>query len=224
MRKQLLIFIAFLSISNLYAQDIFMQAGKNITSYDFVTNQSVSPTPPDYRVGTGNFYEIGYSPRGSMKKGPIQNLTYLVSLTYNEFNAEASKDLNSYAWKTSYVGLQNVIEYSFYETRTGVKLSLNAGLNAATIIKGDQFINNVFYDLTTNEEFSGLVMQGIVGLNTKYTISKDVTCNLGCNYSKAYNNTINSDFTQLTINTLQFKFGLHYLLKQKRSRSGFNSK
>lgn len=56
MRKQLLIFIAFLSISNLYAQDIFIQAGKNITSYDFVTNQPVSPTPPDYRVGTGNFY------------------------------------------------------------------------------------------------------------------------------------------------------------------------
>lgn len=222
MRKLLLIFIAFLSISNLYAQDIFIQAGKNVTSYDFVTNQPVSPTPPDYRVGTGNFYEIGFSPKRSVKKGPIQNVTYLVSLTYNEFNAEASKDLNSYAWKTSYLGLQNVIEYAFFEARTGVKLSLNAGLNAATIIKGDQFINNVFYDVTTNEEFSGLTLQGIIGFNSTYPISRDVTCNLGCNYSKAYNNTINSEFTQLTLNTVQFKFGIHYLLKQKRRKSTFN--
>lgn len=222
MRKQLLIFIAFLSISNLYAQDIFIQAGKNITNYDFVTNQSASTTPPDYKAGIGNFYEIGFSPKRPLKEGPIQNVTYLVSLTYNEFNAEASKDLNSYAWKTSYLGLQNVIEYAFFETITGVKLSLNAGLNAATIIKGDQFINNVFYDVTTNEEFSGLTLQGIIGFNSTYPISRDVTCNLGCNYSKAYNSTIKSEFTQLTLNTVQFKFGIHYLLKQEGRKSTFN--
>ncbi len=144
MRKQLLIFIAFLSISDLYAQDIFSHAGKNITRYDFVTNQPVSPTPPDYRVGMGNFYEIGFSPKHSVKKGPIQNVTYLVSLTYNEFNAEASKDLNSYAWKTSYLGLQNVIEYAFFEARTGIKLSLNAGLKSNyqdLVVKGIKIVS-----------------------------------------------------------------------------------
>ena len=224
MRKQLLILTAFLSIVNLHAQDIFIQAGTNITSYDAVINQPVSHTPPDYRVGTGDFYEIGFSPKCSVKNGPIQNFTYLVSLTYNEFSTEASKDVYRYAWKTSYIGLQNVIEYDFFETRAGVKLSLNAGLNAATIIKGDQFINNVFYDFKTNEDFSGNTMKGIVGFNSTYPVSEYMTCNLGCNYSKAYNNIINSDFTQLTINTFQFKFGLHYLLKEKRSRSGFNPK
>lgn len=92
----------------------FFQAGKNITSYDFeTTNQPASLSAPDYRVGTGNFYEIGFSPKRSIQNGPIQNVTYLVSLAYNEFNAEASKDLNSYAWKTRYLGLQNVIEYAF---------------------------------------------------------------------------------------------------------------
>lgn len=219
MRKQLLILMVFLSIANLDAQDVFFQTGKNITNYDFeITNQSVKLNAADYRVGIGNFYEIGYSPKRSIKNGPIKNVTYLVSLAYNEFNVEASKDLNSYAWKTHYLGLQNVIEYAFFTTRTGVKLSLNAGLNTATIIRGDQFINNAFYDVTSNEEFAGLVLQGIVGFNSTYPVSKDVFCNLGCSFSNAYNTNVSSEFTQLTINTVQLKFGIHYLLNQKTEK------
>jgi len=214
MKKQLLILIAFFSISNLYAQDIFIGTGKNFTSYDYAVSD-LSVSTPDYRAGNGNFYELGYSFNKQDK-----NLSYLVSLTFNEFNAAASKDLSSYSWNTCYLGLQNTIEYSFFESKSGIKLSINAGLNTAHIIKGEQFINTAFYDITDNKEFTGLLLQGIIGLSTKYKISNDVNCTLGCNLSKAKP----SGSTQLTMNTLQFKFGLHYTLNQKKSKSGFTFK
>ena len=215
MKKQLLILIAFFSISNLYAQDIFIGTAKNFTSYDFTVNNIIETASPDYRSGSGSFYEIGYSPNDSDK-----NLSYLVSLTYNEFNAAASKDLSSYSWNTCYLGLQNAIEYSFFESKSGIKLSINAGLNTAHIIKGEQFINTAFYDITDDKEFTGLLLQGIIGLSTKYDISNDANITLGCNLSKAKP----SGSTQLTMNTLQFKLGLHYHLKQKKSKSGFTFK
>jgi hypothetical protein len=215
MKKQLLILLAFFSISNVYAQNIFIGTAKNFTSYDFTVNNLTETASPDYRAGSGNFYEIGYSPNDSNK-----NLSYLVSLTYNEFNAAASKDLSSYSWSTGYLGLQNVIEYSFFESKKGIKLSINAGINVAHIIKGEQFTNAAFYDITDNKDFTGLLLQGIIGLNTKYDISNDVNCTLGCNLSKAKS----AGSTQLTMNTLQFKFGLHYYLKQKKSKSGFTFK
>ncbi|MGY8866055.1 MAG: hypothetical protein ACKVJK_10525 [Methylophagaceae bacterium] len=213
MKKQLLILIAFFSISNLYAQDIFIGTGKNFTSYDYAVSD-LSVSTPDYRSVSGSFYEIGYSPND-----PDKNLSYLVSLTYNEFNAAASKDLSSYSWNTCYLGLQNAIEYSFFESKSGIKLSINAGLNTAHITKGEQFINTAFYDITDDKEFTGLLLQGIVGLSTKYDISNDANITLGCNLSKA-----NAGSPQLTMNTLQFKLGLHYHLKEKKSKSGFTFK
>jgi hypothetical protein len=209
MKKQLLILIAFFSISNLYAQDIFIGTAKNFTSYDFTVNNIILPTTPDYRSVSGSFYEIGYSP-----SDPDKNISYLVSLTYNEFNAAASKDLSSYSWNTCYIGLQNAIEYSFFESKSGIKLSINAGLNTAQIIKGEQFINTTYYDITDNDDFKGVLLQGIIGLSTKYDISNDANITLGCNLSKA-----NAGSSQLTMNTLQFKLGLHYHLKEKKSKS-----
>ena len=214
MKKLLLILIAFFSISNLYAQDIFIGTAKNFTSYDYAVSD-LSVSTPDYRSVSGSFYEIGYSPNDSDK-----NLSYLVSLTYNEFNAAASKDLSSYSWNTCYLGLQNAIEYSFFESKSGIKLSINAGLNTAQIIKGEQFINTTYYDITDNDDFKGVLLQGIIGLSTKYDISNDANITLGCNLSKAKP----SGSTQLTMNTLQFKLGLHYHLKQKKSKSGFTFK
>ena len=138
MKKQLLILIAFFSISNLYAQDIFIGTAKNFTSYDFTVNNIILPTTPDYRSVSGSFYEIGYSPND-----PDKNLSYLVSLTYNEFNAAASKDLSSYSWNTCYLGLQNAIEYSFFESKSGIKLSINAGLNTAVCNEYNSSIPNL---------------------------------------------------------------------------------
>jgi len=211
MIKQFLVFITFFSISNLYAQDIFVHTGKNMTNYecsvDVQLNQSVLASPLDYRSGGGNFYEIGYSTNKSDAK-----IAYLVSITYNQFNAAASSSLSSYSWNTGYIGLQNMVAYTFFKSQGGVKLSLNAGLNTAQIVRGEQFTNATFYDITNNEEFRGLVLQPIFGLDARYKVSDKLALSLGYNFSNSYNLT-NSSNEKLSIKTKQMKFGVHLPIK-----------
>lgn len=205
MKKPLLLLIALFGISNLYAQNMFIRTAKNFTNYDFKVDNAATTSSPDYRAGSGSFYEIGYSP-----SSPDNKLTYQVSLTYNEFNAAASKDISSYTWRTRYAGLQNLAYYSILGFDNGISLSLTAGVNLGQIISGEQFINTQYYDISDSKEFKGVMLQGIVGLNANFDVSKKVTYSAGCNYSKAYNNVFDSESSQLTMNTLQINFGLHY--------------
>lgn len=205
MKKPILLLIALIGISNLYAQNIFIRTAKNFTNYDFKVDNAAATSSLDYRLGSGSFYEIGYSPSSQDNK-----LTYQVSLTYNEFNAAASKDISSYSWQTRYAGLQNLADYSILGFDNGISLSLNAGVNLGQIISGEQFINTRYYDISDSKEFKGVLLQGIVGLNANFDVTRKVTYSVGCNYSKAYNNISDLESSQLTMNTLQINFGLHY--------------
>ncbi|MDG1757504.1 MAG: hypothetical protein P8I43_08900 [Bacteroidia bacterium] len=205
MKKPILLLIALFGISNLYAQNIFIRTAKNFTNYDYRVDNAVTASSLDYRAGSGSFYEIGYSPISQDNK-----LTYQISLTYNEFNAAASKDISSYSWRTRYAGLQNIADYSILGFDNRISLSIIAGVNLGQIISGEQFINTQYYDISDSKEFKGVLLQGIVGLNANFDVSRQVTYSVGCNYSKAYNNVLDSESSQLTMNTFQINFGLHY--------------
>lgn len=200
MIKNTLLILVFLGFSNIYAQEIFIKTGKNSTTFDFSSpnnNPEVS-----YRSGSGNFYEVGY--QWNLK---TNKLAYLVSLTYNQFNASASYLTNSYSWETNYIGIQNVLSYSLYETNT-IHVSLAAGFNTATIVRGDQFINTTYFDIKNNEEFAGILLQPLIGANIEYIISEKISLSLGYNYSKAYNIS-NGTNEKLKFNTSQFQLGIH---------------
>ena len=205
MKKPILLLIALFGISNLYAQNMFIRTAKNFTNYDYKGDNAAATSSLDYRAGSGSFFEVGYSPSSQDNK-----LTYQVSLTYNEFNAVASKDISSYSWRTRYAGLQNLANYSILGFDNGISLSLNAGVNLGQIISGEQFINTQYYDISDFKEFKGVMLQGIVGLNANFDVTRKVTYSVGCNYSKAYNNILDSESSQLTMNTLQINCGLHY--------------
>lgn len=205
MKKPLLLLIALFGISNLYAQNMFIRTAKNFTNYDYKVDNAAATSSLDYRAGSGSFFEVGYSPSSQDNK-----LIYQVSLTYNEFNAVASKDISSYSWRTRYAGLQNLANYSILVFDNGISLSLNAGVNLGQIISGEQFINTQYYDISDSKEFKGVMLQGIVGLNANFDVTRKVTYSVGCNYSKAYNNILDSESSQLTMNIFQINCGLHY--------------
>lgn len=200
MIKNTFLILMILGLSNLYAQDLFIKTGKNNTSYDFTSpnnNNEIS-----YRNNTGDFYEIGYQ---FNLKNP--KFSYSVSLTYNQFNAAAFYANNSYSWKANYIGIQNVASYAIYKT-TSFRLSFLAGFNTATLVNGDQFINTTYYSIKNDEEFSGLVVQPLLGAEIRYFVSKKISISLGYNYSRTFNLS-NSLEEKLSFNTSQFQFGIH---------------
>jgi hypothetical protein len=200
MKKLLLLFV-FLSIQSIQSQEIYFYTGKNFTNYDY--KDAFGTSNPQLQAGSGTFYEMGYvMPLGNEK------LNYAIGLSLNEYNAIGGNSANSYSWKTQYIGIQNVLAYSLL-SRGSFDVALNGGLGLASLIYGKQEINGTFHDLGSQKEFSGLIIQPVVGFKSRYNIMNDGYLSLGYNFSKSFNVTNGTD-EKLSFNNSQIQFGIHF--------------
>jgi opacity protein-like surface antigen len=203
----------FFLASNLKAQELYIFSGKNSTRFIFKSTNDTSENIA-FRKGLGSNLEIGYTYK-------LKNnlFVYALGLSYNEFEAEASNYATNYTWETTYIGIINKISYNLSGTKPycyfGVDMSLflNTGFNTATLINGSQFINNYYYDLSKNEEFSGVLLQPFIGISAQYIVSRNFKLNLGYNFSKTFNLT-NKTAEKTSFNTNQFQIGLQVSLSR----------
>ena len=203
MKKLVLFTLLALSFQNSKAQEIYLQTGKNITSYDY---KSDTNSAPSLQAGTGNFYEVGYKMTLNNEK-----LKYAIGLNFNEYNAIGGDAASSYSWNTQYLGVQNTFSIAFVN-KSGFQVSANAGLGVATLIYGKQNINGQYLDLSSQKEFSGLWIAPKLGLQASYNINNDVFLSLGYGYSKSYNLT-NSTAEKLSFNNNQIQFGVNFIFR-----------
>jgi hypothetical protein len=180
--------------------------GKNFTSFSY---KNTTPFTEKIKInGTGSSYELGYAMPLKYK-----DFSYLGSVTLNDYNATGESDLNNLEWKTTYIGVQNVVDYRFYDSFYFF-ISAQAGLNVSTMLYGKQQLNNATYNLTKNKDFSGLILQPVLGLNAKYYISKSGYLSLGCNFTKSM--SLNPTPEKVSFNTFQILFGGYFdLIKDK---------
>jgi len=207
---QLLIVLFFLT-SNLKAQELYMSSGKNSTSFNFESTNGTSEKL-DFRKGLGSNLEIGY--KSAFKNG---RFIYAIGLSYNEFNAEASHFATNYSWKTKYIGVINKMSYNLSGINSACYFGLdinafvNIGFNTAKLISGSQFINNFYYDLTTQEEFSGILLQPFIGFSAQYIVTRNFKLSLGYNFSKTFN-LLNKATEKTSFHTSQFQLGFQVSL------------
>ncbi len=198
--KNLTLLLFFIISNTVFAQGIFFKTGKNFTTFSY---KNTTPNTEKIRInGTGTSYELGYAM-------PLEynDFSYLVSVTLNDYNATGESSSNNLEWKTSYIGIQNTIDYQFYNSNNFL-ISAQAGLNIAKILSGKQTLNNSTYNLAHNKDFSGLIFQPVIGVNTKYIISKSGYFSLGCNLAKSI--SLNPTPEKVSFNTFQILFGGHF--------------
>lgn len=201
----ILILLFYSSLSK--AQELYVTAGKNITSFDY-KNSNGNDQNLDFRSGSGNNFEVGYVSK--LKNG---RSLYFIGLVYNEFNAKASNYSENYSWRTKYIGIVNKTSFRIFSSRFnyGTDAFITVGFNTSTLVNGDQFINNYYYDLTKSEDFSGINLQPFLGLNYNYKVHRNLNLQFGYNFSKTFNLFNNSD-EKISFNTHQFQFGLLFYL------------
>ena len=68
------------------------------------------------------------------------------------------------------------------------------------------------YNITKQEEFSGITIQPNVGVDFQYAINQNVRISAGYEFSKTYN-VSNSSSEELSFTNNQIHFGLHFPLK-----------
>ena len=117
------------------------------------------------------------------------------------------KLVNNYSWETNYLGVQGILKYAILDNLSGFGLNINGGVNLNHIVNGKQKINGQTFDLTDNDEFKGLFVQPIIGLDAKYQINETFALGLGYHYSKNFGLT-NSTPQKLNFNNSQLQFNL----------------
>lgn len=202
--KKIVPHILFLLLTfTAHSQGVFFNLGKNFSSYSYRNRSSFSEK---IKInGIGDAYELGYT--APLKYKNLKELKYSASLTLNEYNAIGVSSTNKLSYTTAYLGVQNTIDYQFYESFYFF-LSARVGLNAATILRGKQEIDNSVYNLVHQKEFSGLVIRPMVGVYAKYYLTKTGYLSAGLNLSKGLKLGNNSD--NVTINNSQIVFGGYF--------------
>ena len=193
------------------AQEIFFFLGKNSTSYSYKSTNG-SDVNLDFRNGFGNHFEVGYET--TLKNN---RYAYSVGLVYDEFNADASNYATNYSWETRYIGIINKMSYNLSKITPdwcyamNINTFLNIGFSTATMFSGTQYINNYYYDLTAQDDFSGVLLQPFIGLKTQYTVSRNFKISLGYNISKTFS-ILSKGSGKLSYINNQFQLGFQVSL------------
>jgi hypothetical protein len=85
-------------------------------------------------------------------------------------------------------------------------VDINVGVNFNHIIDGEQKINGQTFKLTENEEFNGLFIKHVSGLQFKYYLIDHIAIGISYNYSKTYG--LNTGNESLNFNNHQLQFGI----------------
>ena len=103
-KKIKLIISCFLFISvSTQAQEVYFSTGLNLTTYDFKGTDNL---PLEFKTKSSSFYEIGY-----VFKLMDNRLNYSSGLTINGYDSSAGDSANHYDWQTTYMGLNNQLQY-----------------------------------------------------------------------------------------------------------------
>lgn len=208
MIKKCFFFLLLFSGCYMQAQELFVTSGKNFTTYNYKNSLGISN--PNIRSGEGSFYQFGMDFKLN-KSARSNKFSYAVSLVYNQFNAVGQTSTDNYSWKTNYLGIQNALNYTLFENSKSFKVNAKLGFASSAILKGEQYINNVRYDITKHEEFSGLTIQPNIGIDLQYAINQNIKISAGYEFSKAYN-VSNTSAEKLSFTNNQIHFGLHFPL------------
>ena len=200
MKKRILFSLILFMFISAQSQELFLSTGRNFTTYDYKNDDG--ETNPNIKGSSASFYELGYVFSINEK------VALAASLTLNGFDATGGDYVNNYSWSTNYLGAQGVFKYAIFQgSRSNFGLFINAGFNLSHIINGNQKINGQTYNLTSNEEFKGVFIKPLVGIDTRYFITNEIAFGLGYNISKSFG-VFNNSPQKLNFNNQQIQFNL----------------
>ena len=182
------------------AQEVYLNVGRNFTTYDYKNSQGASN--PNIESSNGASYELGYIFSNSDTRFKLAG-----GVTLDQFNATGGDMVSNYSWDTNYLGFQGLVKYTIFEPyRSPIALNVNAGLNFNHIISGQQKINGQTYQLAQNDEFKGLYIKPLIGFDAQYFLLDDIAIGVGYHFSKNFG--LSSGDQKLNFTNSQLQFGI----------------
>ena len=203
--------MAFFISHCMSSQELFFKAGRNFTNYEYKNSSGQSLS--GLKGASGTNYEFGVEFFLDRSTNSIESVfSYSSSLTLNQFNDKGGNVNSTYEWNTNYIGVQNMLYLSLMNSNKDFYcLKVKAGLNTLSIFSGQQYINNVKYDLTQYDEFKGIFLQPVIGADFRLELNRELSLNVGYAFSKAINIS-NKSSEELSFSSNLFQVGVQYSL------------
>ncbi|MEW4922979.1 hypothetical protein [Algibacter sp. 2305UL17-15] len=202
MKKQLLIMLFFISSIYSYSQQLYMEYGSTISSFDYENSQG---QPLDNLLSKSeSYFGMGY--RHTLNKA--KTLFLNAGLSYNNYGAigsESSVD-NYFAWDVSYLGIKAGLDVKLFRLRDLIFFA-NGAVASEFMIRGNQTINNDVFNLVGEEEFNNNILFLRAGVSMQYPISNSTAIIAGYNYGKSVLINSGESAEKLKLNAHQFGIG-----------------
>ena len=200
MKKLLLVTVLIISISAVRSQQIFVEAGKTISSFDYTNSQGNKLA--NLQSTNQTFMSLGYRMNVFTK-----NLYLDINGNYNSYGAKGSDvSLDNYfEWNLNYIGIGAGFDYEVYKPGDFI-FYLKVLASAEFMIQGTQTINDQVYNLSGEEDFNSPMYFLRGGIGVQYAVTKRVA--VFTEYMYGRGNTFKDVQGDLKINANNFGFGL----------------
>lgn len=157
--------LLLLVASSLSAQTWNLSFGANTTDYVFTNSQGVNPTY--MKPASGLHMALGY------EKALTKRFQYDLGVAYSQYNAVGDVQNIPFSYQTDFMGLSGGIGPKL-EFRNDFTLMLKARAAVQKMVNGNQFLQNRYVDLSSDDQFTGAKF--LVGFSLE--LEKKVNSNL----------------------------------------------
>jgi chemotaxis protein MotB len=193
MRKLLLCAAFLISTNSLISQELYLESGKTIVSFDYYNELGV--TLDNIHASSHTFLTVGFR-----KNLWTEHLYYNANASFNGYGAIGSDRAfdNYFEWDLNYLGIGFGLDYQFYRPGN-FSFYIKAFASVEFLIQGTQTLNNQVYNLYREKDFDGAMFNLRPGLGVQYKISENLT--VFSQYTYGVSNTFKNISGNLKIKT-----------------------
>lgn len=183
--KKITLALIVLLATNTFAQQVYIEGGKTITSFDYKNTEG--NLLENLQATTQSFMSLGYRDQVLMK-----NLNMLIGTSYNAYGAIGSDDAvgNYLEWNLNYLTLDTGLDYELFKIKKA-QIYLKGTVSLMFLIQGTQTINNSVINLKNQENFDKPVFDFKAG----FGISQPISNSLSFYVQYMYGKTSKSNFS-----------------------------
>lgn len=216
MRILLLLTFLCLSFTSVNGQQLYIEAGKTNSSFDFKNSQG--ETLENLQSSNHTFLSLGYRTK-FFAKGLFVNF----NANYKEYGAIGSDvDFDNYfEWDLSYLGASIGFDFEIFKPGN-FTIYIKASAGAEFLIQGTQILNNQVFNLSDEEDFDSAIYVLSGGLGIQYRASSSIS--VFTQYMYGTSSAFKEVQGDLKINTHNLGIGLLVdILKEQETESSIDN-
>jgi hypothetical protein len=198
MKKYTILLLLLLTTVIGSAQQIFIEGGKTLASFDFKNSQG--GRLDNLQSSSHSFMTLGYRDQLLTNK-----LNGSLGISYAGYGAIGSDDTvgNFMEWDANYLEFNLGLDYELYKIKE-TSIYIKGTTSAAFLVQGTQTLNNKVIYLRDAGDFNNAVFHFRIGLGISHPISKTLTIYAQYMYGQSLDMAPGNETLQIVSNNLGF--------------------